>query len=539
MKKLKISLRLQTKIAIINIVIVFIPLIITTLFISDLRMIGIKNEIKKNTMNIAKIIANSKITIKTLEANKSPEIIRNYISGILSCVEDINAVVITDIRGKKYINIKVDSIKSSEMINNEINSDINITKTQNDYIPEGAESFGNQIIAFLHVRNEKGVKIGFVIVKSIVKNIEDVEYKGIVKLIFIEVIGFCLGFLGIFVSSKSIKRTLLGYEPEQISKLYLQKNEVLDALYEGIIVVDEKFKVTFFNTVAIKILKIKNENVNNNNIYNIISNSYLNRIMETGQAEYDVKMIVNNIKILCNIIPIKVKDDIVGVVYIFRDKTEVTRLAEEVTGVNQIVESLRANTHEFMNKMHVILGLIQIGESQEAEKFIINETKQQQEKISLVMNSIKNPTIAGLLLGKMSNAKENAINLCLNNNSVLKKENETIENNLLVTIIGNLIDNAIDSINVCDKDERYINILIKEEEYKIVIKVEDTGGGILKDNIYKIFEKGFSTKGNNRGRGLARINNIVKNLHGEIKVSSEVGIGTKFIVSIPKKEEQY
>lgn len=538
MKRLKINLRLQTKIAIMNIVIIFIPLIITTLFISDLRMFGIKSEMKKNTMNIAKIISNSKLIIKTLEDNQSPENIRSYMNGILSCVDDINTVVITDLCAKRCITIKADSIESSEMINNEINGQINIPKMQNDYMSEGVESFGNQIIAFLHVRNEKGVKVGYVIVKSIVDNMEDVEYKGIAKLLFIELVGFCLGFLGIFVSSKSIKKTLLGYEPEQISKLYLQKEEVLDALYEGIIVIDEKFKVTFFNTAAIEILRIKDRQVNNDNIDNIISSSYMNKVIKTGQAEYDVEMIINNIKILCNIIPIKVKNEMVGVVCIFRDKTEVTRLAEEVTGVKQIVESLRANTHEFMNKLHVILGLIQIGESEEAEKFIINETKRQQEKVSRVINNIKNPTIAGLLLGKMSNAKENGVNLCLDKNSILKKGNEIIESNLLITIIGNLIDNAIDAINMCDKYERYINILIKQEKYRIVIEVEDNGKGILKDNIDKIFEKGFSTKGSNRGRGLARVNTIVKNLNGEIKVLSEFEVGTKFVVIIPKKEDK-
>ena len=95
-----------------------------------------------------------------------------------------------------------------------------------------------------------------------------------------------------------------------------------------------------------------------------------------------------------------------GAVGIFRNRTEVARLADDLTGVRHMVDAMRAYTHEFMNKLHVILGLLQIGEPERAQQYIMDTTRTQQEAVSRIMNQIKEPSVAALLVGKTSRANE-------------------------------------------------------------------------------------------------------------------------------------
>ncbi|MDZ7548639.1 Spo0B domain-containing protein, partial [Clostridium perfringens] len=134
-------------------------------------------------------------------------------------------------------------------------------------------------------------------------------------------------------------------------------------------------------------------------------------VIKDKESQYNKDMIINDKVIISNRILIRENDKVMGAVAIFRNKTEVTRLAEQLTGVNQIIDALRANTHEFMNKLHIILGLIQIDRIEDAKRYIVDITEDQREVVSLVMNQIEEPTVAALILGKMSRAKELGIKL--------------------------------------------------------------------------------------------------------------------------------
>lgn len=152
------------------------------------------------------------------------------------------------------------------------------------------------------------------------------------------------------------------------------------------------------------------------------------------------------------------------------------------------------------------------------------------------MNKIEDATVAALILGKLSRAKELGVELTINPESNLEKRNGKINSHVLVTIIGNLLENAIEAADSSEKEEKNVEIFIKENEKEVLIEVKDTGVGIKKENISKIFDKGFSTKGTDRGRGLTLLKNVTENLSGKVDVFSEEKIGTKFTVQIPKEE---
>ena len=214
-------------------------------------------------------------------------------------------------------------------------------------------------------------------------------------------------------------------------------------------------------------------------------------------------------------------------------KKEFLAFTEDFEGTKFLVDSMRANNHDFTNKLHVILGLIQIGQYDKAVSYIQNISIIQRETISKVMNSIKNPSFAALIVGKIARSSECNVKFILNEGSRLKNEDISIPSEALVTITGNLIDNALDSMNKdTSKNEKELSLGIYTRPGELLIIVKDTGTGIPDEIKEKIFENGFSTKGPGRGIGLYHVKQLVSSLGGTITVESQVGTGTCFMVNL-------
>lgn len=214
-------------------------------------------------------------------------------------------------------------------------------------------------------------------------------------------------------------------------------------------------------------------------------------------------------------------------------KKEFLAFTEDFEGTKFLVDSMRANNHDFTNKLHVILGLIQIGQYDKAVSYIQNISIIQRETISKVMNSIENPSFAALIVGKIARSSECNVKFILNEGSCLKNEDISIPSEALVTITGNLIDNALDSMNKdTSKNEKELSLGIYTRPGELLIIVKDTGTGIPDEIKEKIFENGFSTKGSGRGIGLYHTKQLVSSLGGTITVESQVGTGTCFMVNL-------
>lgn len=213
---------------------------------------------------------------------------------------------------------------------------------------------------------------------------------------------------------------------------------------------------------------------------------------------------------------------------------KINRQMEDLTGVRYLVDSMRANNHDFTNKLHVILGLIQMQKYDEATSYIMNITMVQQKTISLIMRSVDDPSVAALLIGKHARACELDIRFTLKSGSCFKKKDVRIPSGSLVTIIGNLLDNAMDSMNEKSEPPKELSIGIFTSQEAMLISVDDTGGGMTKEVQEHMFENGFSTKGEERGTGLYVIKNLIESYGGSITVDSELDVGTSFLISFQK-----
>ena len=208
---------------------------------------------------------------------------------------------------------------------------------------------------------------------------------------------------------------------------------------------------------------------------------------------------------------------------------------EDLTGTRYLVDSMRANNHDFTNKLHVILGLIQMEMYDEATSYIQNITMVQRETISKVMNCINEPAIAALLIGKIARASELNVKFVLREGCYYSSADISLPSEVLVTVIGNLIENAFESMNDMNYDgQKELLFGMYSKPGALLITADDTGSGISDSNIDRIFENGFSTKGSGRGTGLYQVKNLIEAAGGKINVESQEGIGTSFTVSFKK-----
>ena len=234
------------------------------------------------------------------------------------------------------------------------------------------------------------------------------------------------------------------------------------------------------------------------------------------------------------IIAIVVELAVSGVLF-NRIKKEFISFTEDFEGTKILVDSMRANNHDFTNKLHVILGLIQIGEYDKAASYIQNISMIQKETISRVMNSIENPSFAALIVGKIARASECDVRFILKEGICFHNEDIDIPSEALVTITGNLIDNALDEMNRMQRNFdalKELTLGVYTKPGSLLITVQDTGGGIPLEIRDKIFELGVTTKGEGHGTGLFHTKQLVQSMGGNISFETEDGCGTCFMVEL-------
>jgi sensor histidine kinase regulating citrate/malate metabolism len=205
---------------------------------------------------------------------------------------------------------------------------------------------------------------------------------------------------------------------------------------------------------------------------------------------------------------------------------------EELVGSRHMINALRATTHEFLNKLQVISGLLQMGQVSQAQSYIGDVASNHEHIIGPVMRLIRNANVAALILGKERNMKELDVRLNLLRNSQLPEQSRYLETEELVTLVGNLLENAMEAVNAAPADGmRTVDLQITEDEKGLLVMVSDTGEGIRSEDLPHIFENGFSTKAKTgRGIGMKLIRDIADRRGGSIDVDTEPGSGTTISV---------
>ncbi|SHM09921.1 two-component system, CitB family, sensor histidine kinase DctS [Caldanaerovirga acetigignens] len=520
---------LQTKLMLLTFLIIIVCLTISTLFAVKIISVSIENQMANNVMNIARAVATDPVVISAFYLPHPEEVLQPYAERIRKNSNNIEYITIINMNRERYSHPNPNNIGKKF-----VGGDEERVLKGETYISKAVGTLGPSLRAFTPIM-DGNKQIGAVAVGILTRDINKVQKRIIRSIILVMIIAMTIGAIGSYFLSKNIKNEIFGLEPYQIAKVLQERNSILDAVVEGIIAVDKKGTVTLINNTAKKIIGVEEgRKVIGEEVEKIIPNSRLKVVLNTGVPEYDDEQIINGISIITNRVPIVINGQIEGAIASFRLKTDLAYLGEQLTGYRQIVDTLRAQAHEFMNHMHVIAGLINLKQYDEALKFIYNELGAQQTFAGLVTKSIKDKRVAALLLGKYSHAAEMGIKLYLDEDSELYEEHGSVSSGDLVTILGNLIENAIEALSVSSKKDKIISVYIKERLDYVFIKVYDNGPGIEEQILPHIFDKGFTTKKSGKGIGLFIVKQTIKKRGGNVEVKTGNSNGTIFIVKVPK-----
>ena len=466
----------------------------------------------QNLQNVAEAIAQSPILT---EQQIDTIILTEYLDSLRDTLDNIDVISVVD---SNYVRLYH---SNHELINStydgtipEFDDDSEGYYATNDNGPSGT-----QRRAYAAIYDEDGNYIGFVMAIMLMQNIHKETWQTAFVFMLITIAAILMELLISTELSSTIKKSLMGYEPDVFSAMYRIRDNILESLDEGIIAIDNEGNVQFVNGAA---------------------EGMLNQI-ESGLATRIVGENINNLQLgsetlLIDRMPIKEKEICVGEIAILHDRAEYTKLMEDLTGTRYLVDSMRANNHDFTNKLHVILGLIQMEMYDKAVSYIENVTIVQRSTISKIMNTVQEPAVAALLIGKTARASELNVKFALREGCFYSNADMQLPSELLVTIIGNLIENAFEAMNdTMDYDvQKELIFGIYSRPGAVLITTDDTGVGISEENLQRIFDNGFSTKGEGRGTGLYQVKEMVERYGGMISVESQEGVGSSFTVSFTK-----
>ena len=399
------------------------------------------------------------------------------------------------------------------------------------YVTEGKGSRENQRRCFVSVKDNSGKVLGFIMVSRYSKAIDAIIAKDTEKIIVIFIAATLFAAIIAFIISKKIRKELLGYEPSQIARMFLQREEVLDGLTEGILLVNSAGECEYANEAAGSLFGSRELHTIQPFVDTYARDSV--RSMVTVMQE---TIRLDDRTLLMDILPVWNGDVYAGSLIEINDKSDSVRIAAQLTGVDQIIGALRASTHETKNRMHVILGLLQIGEIDEAIDFI-QSAAGYDEEADHIRELIRNNTLAALLIGKRNRAKELGIDLRVRKDSFLCEKSKFLSSAELVTIVGNLIENSFDAIREKEEKTGSVTLYISENEHMLVIIVDDTGCGMDQNQIDLLMQGGYTTKGENHGIGMGLIRNIIKGYNGIIEIDSEKGEGTSISITIKDNDK--
>lgn len=375
--------------------------------------------------------------------------------------------------------------------------------------------------------------IGTVSVEFLERDIYQSIYQRIKIIIIASLIVLALGIIGGIFLTKSIRKDTLGLEPREISSLYRERSAILLSVKEGIIAIDENGLLTLINHSAKSMLNLNEEDYIGQHIQHVLPDIKIDDVLLTGKTAQNVEVLINEKVFIFNLIPIIEDGNVVGVVSSFRDKTELKKLMNTISEVREYSEGLRAQTHEYVNKLYLLSGLLQLERYQDAIEFIQKESVAHQHQNQIIFNQIHDANVQAILLGKLGTASEKKIFLEIDAGSYVDPLPSHLEVTDLVTIIGNLIDNAFEAVELQEKKK--VSFSITGLGNDIIIDVTDNGKGISDDLLESLFTLGYSSKGENRGYGLFNVKRIVEALGGSIEVGNERNGGTIFTVYLPKK----
>jgi len=347
------------------------------------------------------------------------------------------------------------------------------------------------------------------------------------------VVAVVLGVVGSLLLARHLKRQTFGLEPQEIAALLEQREASLHGIREGTVATDLDGKITLINDEARRLLRLPDD-VERKRLIDVLPPGRVRDIMVGEMTGADEVVLAADRVLVVSRMPVVVRNRTIGYVATFRDRTELESLLRELDSARSVSEALRAQAHDFSNRLHTIAGLVELGRYEEAVQLTTESSSVSQELTESLLERVGDPVLGALLLGKSAVAAERGVQFRLSPDSRL--DGDAGHPRDLITVVGNLIDNALDAVaSSPNGGPRWVEVSIRQDDGDVVITVHDSGPGISGENSERIFSEGFTTKvaapGARRGLGLALVKQVSARRGGQVTVVNQGG--AVFTVRLP------
>lgn len=490
-----------------------------------------EKELRIRSMNTARTVAElSDVRKSVLETNGWETV--NPIVEELGIINGTDYIVVMNMDRIRY------SHPVKEMVGQPSKSeDEKPAFAEHIYFSKAQGEAGTFIRAFVPIKDADLNQIGVVVVGNKIPNFIEIMVELTKDILLIVVLTLLFGLVGSALLANHIKKQMFQLEPHEIKRMHEERTATFHSMNEGVIAIDSKEVITIFNEKAKQIFQVQGDVVGLP-IRMVLKDTRLPEIVERNKAVYNEEIKVSGRIIVSTRVPIQMDTELIGALAIFQDRTEVTKLAEELTGVKNFVEALRVQSHEHMNKLHTIAGLIQLGKPEQALQLAFNMSEEQEILTNFLNEKVKNNAVAGLLLSKVRRGRELGITVRIDDNSYFAAFPNQLDQHDFVVLLGNLIENAFGAFEQVELENKQIDISIEQSADVCALLVEDNGAGIRDEHLPRLYDKGFTmNKSDGTGYGLFLVKQIIDKGRGEIQVSSLQSEGTSIMIIFPMEVE--
>ena len=385
-------------------------------------------------------------------------------------------------------------------------------------------TLGPSIRTIVPVRNGSGRIVGLVSAGITQQTLAERWRSQWPTIAAVSVAALTTSMIGLWAIRRRLLRQTHGLRPDELRVMYEHHDAILHSVSEGLIVLDRK-GVALVNDEARRLLALPPGPVARSDLPEFLR-TYNPGARDEIHVTDDRVLVVNRSRV-----DSRSQDSEVATV---RDRTELQGALGELSSLQVLTDSLRAQAHEAANKLHTVVTLVEMGRADEAVNFATNELELSQQLVDRLSADVGEPALVALLLGKTAQADERGIELSVTEDTYLPSGSDDVPltGQEMVTVLGNLIDNAMEA---CDREDPWVEVTVRQDDHTLLIRVADSGPGMDAATFEKAMQRGYSTKSgtdaDQHGLGLALVTQVVKRHNGTLTADMSYGSVVTMTVS--------
>ncbi|PVE04286.1 sensor histidine kinase [Streptomyces scopuliridis] len=432
-------------------------------------------------------------------------------------------VVIMDRRGVRWSHTDLDEIGRV------VSTDPSDALAGKDVMELDNGTLGRSARGKVPLRDESGRIVGAVSVGIAYDSVRDRFLAAIPGLLAYAGGALAAGALAAYLISRRLQRQTHDLAFSDISALLTEREAMLHSLREGVVALDGSGRIRLMNDEAQRLLGL-GPDATGQPLDEVLGAGRTTEVLAGRVVGEDLLAVQGSRVLVANRMP----TDDGGAVVTLRDRTELERLGRELDATKGLIDALRAQDHEHANRMHTLLGLLELEMHEEAVEFVTEVVGVHRATAEQITERIHDPLPAALLVGKATVAAERGVSLRLSTGTLLP--DRLIDPQGLVTVVGNLVDNALDA--AAGSEDPRIEVELRAEGRTVVLVISDSGPGVPADQRELVFSEGWSTKEppahGKRGLGLALVRRLAERQGGSARVGAAAHGGAEFTVVLPE-----